>query len=173
MRRSERNRGFCNPDPKGRGFSLIEVMVTLVIISLAALGMASLQSVALRTSNHAFLESLAATLAQDVIERIRANPDGDYTTIFDEANPVGNLPSCKGLNANCDAAAMVQHDLMDWKCSLGVVAMSNSCTVRGISAQLPDGDGSIAVAGDTYTITIRWFDAASNASRSIIFTTST
>ena len=51
---------------------MIEVLVTLVIISLAALGMASLQAVALRTNNNALLESQAATLAQDVIERIRA-----------------------------------------------------------------------------------------------------
>ena len=151
--------------------ALIEVMVTLVIVSLAALGMASLQTVALRTNNNALLESQAATLAQDVIERIRANPSGDYTTTFDAQNPVGILSSCKGLAANCDAVAMVQHDLMDWKCYLGVVAIKAACDMRGIAGQLPGGDGSITVAGNTYTISIRWFDAASNATRPIIFTT--
>ena len=171
MTRSDRIRRMCNLVPRGRGFSLIEVLVTLVIVSLAALGMANLQAVALRTNNNALLESQAATLAQDVMERIRANPAGDYNTTFNAAIAVVNVPSCNGLTANCDAVAMVQHDLMDWKCYLGVVAMSTACAMRGIPGQLPDGDGSITVAGNTYTISIRWFDAASNATRPIIFTT--
>ena len=171
MTRSDRNLRLCNLIPRGRGFSLIEVMVTLVVISLAALGMASLQTVTVRTNTHALLESQAATLAQDVIERIRANATGDYTTTFEDPNPLINPTSCNGLAANCDAVAMAQHDLMDWKCSLGVVAMQAACDARGIPGQLPGGDGSITVAGSTYTISIRWFDVASNATTPIIFTT--
>jgi len=150
---------------------MIEVMVTLVIVSLAALGTASLQAVALRTNNNALLESQAATLAQDVIERIRANPTGDYTTTFNAVNLIAIAPSCKGLIANCDAAATVQDDLRDWKCYLGVAAMSAICDLRGVPAQLPGGDGSITIAGNTYTISIRWFDAASNTTTPIVFTT--
>jgi len=171
MTSSDRSWSLCNPIPGDRGFTLIEVMVTLAVLSLAALGMASLQTVALRTNSHALLESQAATLAQDVIERIRANPTGDYTTTFADPNPVATPTSCNGLTADCDAVAMAQHDLMDWKCSLGVVAMSSACAVRSIAGQLPDGDGSITVAGNTYTISIRWFDATSNATRTIVFTT--
>ncbi len=171
MTKSDTIRRRSNTTPGGRGFTLIEVLVTLVILSLSALGMASLQAVALRTNNDALLESLAATLAQDVIERIRANPTGDYTTTFDAANLIVNAPSCKGLAADCDAVAMVQDDLRDWKCYLGVVAMSTVCATRGIAGQLPGGDGTITVAGNTYTISIRWIDAANNATRPIIFTT--
>jgi type IV pilus assembly protein PilV len=154
-----------------RGFSLIEVLVTLVIISLATLGMANLQAVSLRANNHALFESQAATLAQDIIERIRANPAGDYTIAFDQAIPGEAVPSCIGVIANCDAEAMAQHDLMEWKCSLGVAAWSNACALRLIGGQLPDGNGSIASAANTYTVRIRWFDAASNATRLITFTT--
>ena len=137
------------------------------IISVAALGMAGLQTVTLRANNNALLESQAATLAQDLIERIRANPAGNYTATLNTAVSVGNA-TCEGLGANCDAAAMAQYDLVQWKCSLGGIAMRQACAMRGIAGQLPNGDGSITIAGNIYTITIRWFDAASNENRTIV-----
>ena len=153
--------------PSGqRGFSLIEVLVTLAIVSVAALGMAGLQTVTLRSNNNALVESQAATLVQDLIERIRANPDGAYATAFGTA--ITGPSACEGLNANCDVDAMARFDLVQWKCALGAAAIRNMCPARGIAAQLPSGDGSITVVGNLYTITIRWFDAASNADRTLV-----
>ena len=157
--------------PLNRGFSLIEVLVTLVIISLATLGMASLQAVSLRANTHALFDSQAATLARDIIERIRANPIGEYTTAFDQAIPDDAVPTCIGAGANCDATAMARYDLMEWKCTLGVAAFGDACAQRVIGGQLPDGNGSISIAANTYTVRIRWFDMASNATRLITFTT--
>ncbi len=170
MTRSDKIWRLSNPVPRRHGFSLIEVMVTLAIVSVAALGMASLQVVAVRSNNSALLESQAATAAQDLIERIRANPTGNYSTTFEETISVSEVPPCKGVNSNCDAVAMARHDLMDWKCSLGAVAMSSTCATRGIAGQLPNGDGSITVVGNTFTISVLWFDAASNATRTIVIT---
>ena len=167
MKRFYGNRSLCNPVPRQRGFSLLEVMVTLSIVSVGALGMAGLQTVSLRTNNNALLESQAATLVQDLIERVRANPDGDYTTTFNTA--IANTV-CTGSNANCDADTMARYDLMVWKCSLG--AASSACAARGIAGQLPNGVGSMTenVAANDYTISIRWFDVASNANRTIVIT---
>ena len=167
MTRSDRNWRLCNPVPRRRGFSLIEVMVTLAIVSVAALGMAGLQTVTLRANNNALLESQAATLAQDLLERIRANPAGNYIATLNAAVPGGNA-TCEGVAANCDAAAMAQYDIVQWKCSLGGIAMSETCAMRGIGGPLPNGDGSISIAGNIYTITIRWFDAASNENRTFV-----
>ena len=162
----------CRLVRKERAFSLIEVLVTLVIISVAALGTAGLQTVTLRINNGALLESQAATLAQDIVERIRANPDGAYATVFDAANLLLDAPVCEGPAADCDSVEMAQHDLVDWKCALGVAALANVCDERGIAGQLPDGDGSITVAGNTYTTSIRWFDSASGLTMPIVFTAS-
>ena len=153
-----------------RAFSLIEVMVTLVVVSLAALGTAGLQTVAVRMNHNALLESQASTLAQDIIERIRANQGGNYTTGFDAVNLIENAPFCAGLAANCSGDDMAQHDLVDWKCALGFDAIQDVCQARGIPGQLPDGDGSIAIAGNTYVITVRWYDSAQAAVRQIAFT---
>ena len=77
MTRPDSNWTLRISTPGQRGFSLIEVLVTLAIVSVAALGMAGLQTVTLRSNTNALVESQAATIVQDLIERIRANPDGD------------------------------------------------------------------------------------------------
>ncbi len=169
MTRPDSNWTLRISPPGQRGFSLIEVMVTLAIVSVAALGMARLQTATLRSNNNALVESQAATIVQDLIERIRANPDGDYTTAFEEN--INVAATCAGLNANCDVDAMARYDLLQWKCALGAAESSEACAGRGIAGQLPGGDGSITFAGNIYTITIRWFDAASDEDRTIVIST--
>ncbi len=159
-------RRLCSSVPGQRGFSLVEVMVALAIVSVGALGMAGLQTVTIRNNNNSLFESQAATLAQDLMERVRANPDGDYISTFETT--ANTLTSCTGTNSNCSTTAMAQYDLMAWKCALGTV--SSACTASGIAGQLPNGDGSVTVVGNIYTISILWLDAASNANRTIIIT---
>lgn len=161
------NRRLCNSLPGQRGFSLIEVMVSLVIVSIGALGMAGLQTVTLRTNNNALLESQAATLAQDLIERVRANLDGGYATNLNSTIP---NTVCTGTGANCNADTMALYDLMAWTCALGASNMSGTCANTGISGQLPDGRGSVTIAGNVYTISIQWFDAASSENRTYVIT---
>ena len=146
-------------------------MVTVVIVSLATLGMAGLQTVSMQANNHALLETRAATLAQDIIERIRANPVGDYTVDFAEVLVIGEVPLCVGISANCDVDEMAQHDLLDWKCALGSAAVGEACQTRQLEGHLPNGDGAIVIDDDVYTVNIRWFDAASNNTRSMSFAT--
>ncbi len=145
----------------------MEIMVTLVIVSVASLGMAGLQTATLRANNNALMESQAATLMQDIIERIRANPTGDYTVTLNESLNV-DLSGCQGASANCDVTGMADYDLMYWKCAIGSAATRTSCNTQGVVGQLPQGDGSITLAGSVYTITIQWFDASSNANTSLV-----
>ena len=149
------------------GCSLIEVMVTLTVVSLAALGMAGLHTVATRANTTALQESQAATLTQDLIERIRANSDGDYTIAFGGDLDISRT-LCEGTAADCDLDDMAQYDLLYWKCSMGATKFSNTCASRGIPGQLPGADGSVTLDDNVYTITIRWFDVASNETRTMI-----
>lgn len=55
------------------GFSLIEVLVSLVILTTGILGLARLQGTSLRNAYHAHLHSLAISLAHDMTERLRIN----------------------------------------------------------------------------------------------------
>ncbi len=58
---------------KSTGFSLIEVMIALVVLSLGLLGMALLQTSALRSGQAANYRSQATILAYDLADMIRAN----------------------------------------------------------------------------------------------------
>jgi type IV pilus assembly protein PilV len=57
------------------GFTLIEVMVTVVIIAIGALGVAGLQLASMRSNHSAFLRSNATLAASTLIDRIRADPE--------------------------------------------------------------------------------------------------
>jgi type IV pilus assembly protein PilV len=56
----------------GRGFTLVEVMVTLFIIGIGALGVAGLQLAAMRSNQSAFLRSQATLAAYALVDRMRA-----------------------------------------------------------------------------------------------------
>lgn len=58
------------------GFSLIEVLVSLIVICIGVLGMAALQSRSLVQSQDSVLRNTAIMLAGDLIEMMRSNPDG-------------------------------------------------------------------------------------------------
>jgi len=130
---------------KERGFTLIEVLVTVIILAIGLLGLAGLQLGGLRYSFSAYQRSQATIMANDIVDRMRANRNvataGGYDIdIGDDPNDV----DCTGVGANCSAASLANADLFEWKQSL--------------ADTLPAGDGAIANNGGTFTITIQWDD---------------
>ena len=144
------------------GFSLIEILISLVILSIGFLGLAKLQLTSLRYSKSADYRSAAMWLAGDIIDRMRANQDAAeglenltfvYRTDIDGGSDyaVGNAPNainCAGTSATCTTTQMADFDIDQWKTAL--------------SSTLPLGDGSIARAESDgrkqFTITVQWDD---------------
>lgn len=97
-----------------RGFSLFEVLITVVVVSIGLLGLAGLQFAGLRASNQAQDHTIATHLAQDAIERIRANRaagSGAYnTTITPTSTPTNQNCSPTAATA-CTSQQIVQYDL--------------------------------------------------------------
>jgi type IV pilus assembly protein PilV len=132
--RPARGRRAPHRTKRSDGMTLIEVLVTLVIISVGLLGVAALQLATVRNNYDAFVRSQAAVLAGDLLDRMRANREdalrGDY-----EALDLGLLTG--------DTAAI--RDINAWK--------------QTLAAQLPaGGDGMVDtdVATGVVTITIQW-----------------
>lgn len=96
-------------------------------------------------------------LSYSMLDAIRANPSGAYTTAFATSPP--SAATCQGSGASCDVAAMAKYDLALWKCSLGNFNDDTVCdTTLLVEGNLPSGDGAITKAGDVYTISVRWID---------------
>jgi type IV pilus assembly protein PilV len=142
----------------GRGMTLIEVLVTLVIISVGLLGVAALQLTTVRNNYDAFVRSQAAVLAGDMFDRIRANrgaaiaDPGAYNVGFGQVTT---------------PTTVAQRDMAQWKAML--------------TTQLPNGQGSIVttrsvvdgVTRNIVTITITWGERSTVvADRTVTFVTS-
>ena len=55
------------------GFSLIEILVTMVVLSIGLLGIAGLQTLSIKRSQSSVFHTIAASQASDIAERMRAN----------------------------------------------------------------------------------------------------
>lgn len=133
---------------KQRGFTLIEVLITLLILSIGLLGLAGLQMTALKLNDSAERRSQATILAYDILDRMRANrsaaESGSYN-ITTATSPAA--ASCVGASANCSATDMKNYDLYEWR--------------QALAQRLPAGSGEISTSSGTpptVTIKVQWND---------------
>jgi len=95
------------------GTSLIEVLVSVVIISIGLLGLAALQSTSLKLSYESYIRTQATFLAYDMIDRIRANPEAAENYSIDEDGTIGQISCFNG--DTCTSDEMRQFDLYHWR----------------------------------------------------------
>ena len=60
---------------RNQGFTLVEALIALLVLSIGLLGVAALQLIALQNNNNAMFRSQATYLAYDIADRMRANRD--------------------------------------------------------------------------------------------------
>ena len=126
-----------------RGFSLIEVLIALIVMSVGMLGIAGLYVHGMQAGRTSLFRHHAVTLAGDVADRIRANPQG-------RANyeGVGANHNCVAGGVDCDAAEMAANDILLWD-------------AQAVNT-LPNGDVAVDYVAGTpaqYTVTISWSEA--------------
>jgi type IV pilus assembly protein PilV len=135
-----------------RGVSLLEVLVAMVVLSIGLIGIAGLQSMALKMNNSAYMRSQATVLAYDMADRVRANADAG--TAYNQPTATANA-NCEN-NTGCSPQAMASNDMFLWQEQIE-------------DAMLPLGVGTICLdatpdtvacdgAGDTYVVRVTWDD---------------
>jgi len=125
-----------------RGFTLLESLVALVILSVGMLGIAALYVEGLRAGRTAVYRTTAVNLAADLIDRVRANRAGLVAYAGAPA-----LNNCVNANNDCTPVQMAQHDLSLWQTEIAARLPAGSNTNVTFAA------GAIV---DTYTIQIQW-----------------
>ncbi len=152
------------------GFTLVEVLVTFVILAIGLLGIVSLQALAKTSQHQSIQRTRAVAMADGILERIRINPAG-LTTYTGQTFPLGGSQISSEPAADCIAAActpveMAAHDLWAWEQMLDgadVTVVNGGVTTS--AARLIQPKGCIefeAVPGKTRTgllrVLIQWSD---------------
>lgn len=124
-----------------RGFSLVEVLVALIVMSVGMLGIASLYVQSMQAGRTSLFRHNAVTLAGDVADRIRANPTAGaaYTGAGADFN-------CIAQGVNCSAPQMAAQDVLVWQAQA-----ANTLPAGVVNVVFND-----AVAPPTYQIGIQW-----------------
>jgi type IV pilus assembly protein PilV len=144
------------------GFTLIEVMVSVLVLSIGLVGVAALQGVSLKNTQSSFMRSQATALAYDVADRMRANVISARTGLYNSGSydPPATVTGCKSTTG-CTAQNMAEHDLAEWNAAIatylpmgeGVVCV-DSTPDDGTSAASAACDGS----GTQIAVKIWWDD---------------
>lgn len=115
------------------GFTLLEVLVTLVIFAFGMLGVAGLQMVSLTNMDSAQNRSVATLKAGEMAERIRANPGATYNGVSagDNRCRTAHYSNRNATPNNCTSAQLAADDLWDWS--------------QELAARLPGGTGTVCL----------------------------
>ncbi|MBT4162159.1 MAG: type IV pilus modification protein PilV [Gammaproteobacteria bacterium] len=150
------------------GFSMIELLISVVIMSIGVLGMAGLQIISMQQNRSALLQGEATLRSNDILDRIRANPSSNYSIALNTTPSV--TTDCVGNT--CSESEMMDYDIAQWQCSINSNDASGDpytvCANFGITGALPGGHcasatsacagGSIALTSGVYDVTIQWVD---------------
>jgi type IV pilus assembly protein PilV len=128
------------------GFSLIEVLISVVLLAIGLLGLAALQSRAAMASIEAYQRTQALLLARDIAERIVANKPEAIRYLGDDYGA--------GVVAVCPATPRVDRDLCDWANALRGASEQHAGQPAGT---LTGGRGCIRLdAPDRIRIVVTW-----------------
>ncbi len=151
--------------PMQTGFSLFEVLIALLVLSVGLLGLANLQGQSMSSSYNAHLRTQATSLAQSMVDRMRANRNyaqiagGNYENTLSDSPPDTSVDCAASV---CTAAEMALFDVKEWKCNLGMYIDNANCNGLVEQSTLPNGTGSVsapdAVTGQTM-VTVQWTDS--------------
>lgn len=122
--------------PHQSGIALVEVLVSVLLLSVGVLAVAALQLYSLAANTEAGLHSHASVKVRDIIEQVRLNPHQRAHFTVSAANcQAANLP---------DGSDFIRRQLAGW-CS-------------GVAAVLPGGEGAVRVTEGVVSAEVSWLE---------------
>lgn len=139
-----------------RGFSLVEVLVALLVLSFGMIGLAMLQTVGMKFNTNSYSRTQSTLLAYDMIDRMRANPAAILNSDYDVADTtaantvIGSTVTDCAANT-CTSTEMAKYDLKKWyelqnKLVPGAKSGERSTITRP------------SASSRTVTVTLRWME---------------
>lgn len=157
-----------------QGFTMVEILVTMVVLAVGLLGIAGLETVSMRMNQSAYFRTQASVIAQDIIGRMRANTPGIQVDAYNGLPDPQRVSDCL-TTTGCLPDEMANNDAFDWITSISRILPSGQGMVC-IDSTPDDGAGSLSAScdgvGDLYVAKLWWLDDRSGDGGLVRFTTS-
>lgn len=146
------------------GFTLLEALLTLFVLTIGVLGVAGLQMQSIRSGGLALQRTAVVIKTQELIERMRANrykmsPNSTLTTQEINTRAIqlyalynGQTGTNNGCNTGtvCTTEMLVQNDVAMWRAELASALPGAPVTDIAVTAPLLGG-ASVVVINVTWT----------------------
>lgn len=147
----------CLLENRQCGVGMIEILVTVLLLSIGFLAAAQMQVQGMRFSQSAYMQSQAYFMIADMMDRMRGNKTGAEDGFYDNqsTSSSANNPNCS--TQFCDDQQLAQQDLFDWSAQLHpllgqanfVPLLPSSDSVPAVAEIIPQGNG-------VFTIQVTW-----------------
>lgn len=145
------------------GFSLLEVLISVVVLSIGLLGLGGLQLTSLQSANNAHFRSSASIFATELADRMRLNPSAVSSALYEgevtrlTCSSAAAVKSCDGDNI-CSSTEAAAYDLYTVACGRTQGQHQNG----GVFYELPNASLSVncgtvtCASGVEHIIVIDW-----------------
>ena len=157
---------------KTAGFTLLETLITLVVLAFGIIGVASMQIKSQQFNRSAYFESQAVFYAHDMLERMRSNSVGQANGYYNNPSPIKHA-GCN-TTTGCSTLEMAQNDMNEWAGSDTdslVTKLPGSAGIVCLDSTPDDGTPALPNCdsiGDIYAIKIWWNDSDEDTRRTVI-----
>lgn len=140
------------------GFSMIEMLIAVIVLSVGLIGIAGLQARGQQFNYVSYVRTQASFLAYDIMDRMRLNQkahSNDNTvdipsTYFNQVATARSAAASDSMDPNCDQIScsyqqLAQYDLVRW--------------FKALQQGLPDGDAEIKQEGNSLRIIVKWAES--------------
>ncbi len=155
------------------GFTLLEILITIIVIAIGLLGLFGLQAKAQKAEIESYGRTQALVLIQDIADRMNANRADAFSQAYVTASPVGG----GGKLVDCAGKTGADLDLCEWgnllrgvaetsagnACStasgagcVGAILSASGCISYDATTELADSTGAVQAGTGVYTIGVVW-----------------
>ncbi|MEH6626099.1 MAG: type IV pilus modification protein PilV [Motiliproteus sp.] len=157
---TNRQHPICAKAKAQRGVGMLEVLISLVLLTTTLLGATAMQLTGLQNNRGSYYRSQASQLAYDIADRIRINSsyalaNSSNYTFNTSSDALPSSTSCIDQSNGCSDANLRVQDLREWSENfIDVTSIGHDNNDYG--AVLPGGVGSITASGAVFTVQVSW-----------------